>query len=220
MPVENCIQSSPQQTQLNFQLFLPHDYLVHDDSNYPLFLFLHGAKKRGEDIHKLDGYGMNRIAENNQEFPYIVLTPQCPADSDWITEFDTVMALVDETVTKYRVDSKRIYVTGFSMGGNGAWHYASKMPGLFAAAVPLSGWYDPDRARTLMDMPVWAFHCVDDDVVSCSGTEEMVEALTIAGGKVKATYYTGLKHDHQVMYETYNNPDLHAWLAKQTRNHL
>ncbi|MFC0212336.1 dienelactone hydrolase family protein [Paenibacillus chartarius] len=80
------------------------------------------------------------------EFPFIVASPQCPLDSNWIQQYDTVIALL-EIMTKYPVDSERVYLTGFSMGGQGAWDFASRSSKLFSAVVPISGWYDPEKAR-------------------------------------------------------------------------
>ncbi|UKS27352.1 prolyl oligopeptidase family serine peptidase [Paenibacillus sp. HWE-109] len=219
MPVNNYAfhQITTQNISVNYQLFLPHDYESKKDNNYPLILFLHGIKKRGEDIGVLDGYGLTWIAESKQDFPFIVVTPQCPSDSNWILEYHSVIALVDEIITNYRVDSDRIYITGFSMGGNGAWDFALRSPELFSAVVPISGWFNPDKAMLLKDVPIWAFHCVADDIVPVSGTEDMVKALTSIGGNVRVTYYSGLKHNHKVMYETYNKAELYTWLLNHKR---
>ncbi|OPH61827.1 hypothetical protein BC351_00885 [Paenibacillus ferrarius] len=219
MTVKNytLYKETPQNIRVNYQLFLPHDYESEKDNKYPLILFLHGVKKRGEDINMLDGYGLTWMAESKQDFPFIVVTPQCPSNSNWILESQSVLALVDEIITNYRVDSNRIYVTGFSMGGNGAWNFALKSPELFSAVVPISGWFDPDKAMRLKNVPIWAFHCIDDDTVPVSGTEDMVKALTSIGGNIKFTYYTGLKHDHRVMYETFNHAELYTWLLNHRR---
>ncbi|MDQ0874384.1 putative peptidase [Paenibacillus sp. V4I3] len=219
MPVKNYTfhKEAPRNMSVNYQLFLPHDYESKKDNKYPLILFLHGIKKRGEDISVLDGYGLTWIAESKQDFPFIVVTPQCPSDSNWTLEYHSIKALVDEIITNYRVDSDRVYVTGFSMGGNGTWDFASRSPEFFSAVVPISGWFDSDKTMLLKDVPIWAFHCVDDDVVPVSGTEDMVKALTSIGGNVKFTYYAGLKHDHRVMHETFNTTELYTWLLNHKR---
>jgi poly(3-hydroxybutyrate) depolymerase len=49
------------------------------------------------------------------------------------------MALMDAVQATYRIDPKRIVVTGFSMGGAGVWHFAGKYPDRFTAAVPVAG---------------------------------------------------------------------------------
>jgi predicted peptidase len=83
--------------------------------------------------------------------------------------------------------------------------------------VPISGWFEPDKANHLKDVPIWAFHCVDDDVVGVSGTEDMVKSVTHIGGNIRATYYLELGHSHKVMEETYTNQDLYTWLLRHKR---
>lgn len=208
----------PTKVSMNYQLYLPHDFGQNRDSKYPLILFLHGVKKRGEDISLLNNYGLTWIAEGKSDFPFIVVTPQCPTDSNWVQEYHSVVALVDEIITKYPIDTERVYVTGFSMGGNGTWDFAARSPELFSAIVPISGWFDPDQAHLLKEVPIWAFHCVDDDVVRVSGTEDMVKSITNIGGNIRATYYSELGHSHKVMEETFNNQELVTWLLRHQRN--
>lgn len=211
-------KDTPTKLSINYQLFLPPDFESKRGQRFPLILFLHGIKKRGEDISLLNNYGLTWIAESKTDFPFIVVTPQCPTASNWTQEYQSVMALVDEIITNYPVDSDRLYLTGFSMGGKGTWDFSSKSPERFSAIVPIAGWIEPEKAVLLKNVPIWAFHCMDDDVVKVSGTEDMVKALTNIGGNIRFTYYSGLKHDHKVMHETYNNTELYTWLLKHKKN--
>lgn len=104
------------------------------------------------------------------------------------------------------------------MGGNGTWDFASRSPKFFSAIVPISGWFQPDKAMMLKDVPIWDFHCVDDDVVRVSGTEDMVKAITNIGGSIRVTYYSELGHNHRVMEKTFNNQELYTWLLRHERN--
>lgn len=219
MTVTNHIFSEDisSKVKMNYQLYLPHDVGANRDSKYPLILFLHGIKKRGEDVHLLNHYGLTWLAENQANFPFVVVTPQCKTDSNWGEEYHLVKPLVEEIIKNYPIDPESVYVTGFSMGGNGTWEYASRSPELFSAIVPISGWFDPDKASLIKDVPIWAFHCVDDDVVGVSGTEDMVKSVTYIGGNIRATYYSALGHSHKVMEETYTNPELYSWLLKHKR---
>ncbi|UOK56421.1 hypothetical protein MGI18_15885 [Bacillus sp. OVS6] len=54
-------------------------------------------------------------------------------------ELDGVSALLKEVIETHRVDLKRIYLTGMSMGAYGAFELASRMPDLFAALAPICG---------------------------------------------------------------------------------
>src|SRR6516162_400936 len=54
---------------------------------------------------------------------------------DWETSENdrAVNQLLDEVIKSYKIDTKKIAVTGFSMGGRGTWHFAEKYPQRFSA---------------------------------------------------------------------------------------
>ena len=84
---------------------------------------------------------------------------------------------------------KRIYVTGLSMGGYGTWALCAANPGRFAAAVPICGGGKTADADKLKSLPLWVFHGAKDGIVTVQQSEEMVQAIEAAGGKVKFTIY-------------------------------
>lgn len=200
---------------MGYKLFLPHLYEDLQDTSFPLILFLHGVRKRGSDLHLLDGYGLTHIAEQSENFPCIVVAPQCPSDTVWPEHRDTVLHLLSEVIEQFRVDRQSVYVTGFSMGANGVWDLAANTEGVFAAAVPLAGWYEPQAASRLTSIPIWTFHGEDDDDVPISKTEEIVNAIKNAGSTPKFTRYPGFKHF--IMDVTYTNPELYKWLLENKR---
>ncbi|MCJ7806088.1 MAG: phospholipase, partial [Clostridia bacterium] len=61
----------------NYLLFLPEDYGKKRQS-WPLMVFLHGAGERGSDLNKVKVHGPPKIVENRKDFPFIVVSPQCP----------------------------------------------------------------------------------------------------------------------------------------------
>lgn len=84
---------------------------------------------RGEDVSQLSNYGLLEIInEGELSLPFIVAVPQCPYESYWNMERDAVNALIDEVVANHRVDRKRIYLIGYSMGGYGVWDLAIHHP--------------------------------------------------------------------------------------------
>ena len=128
---------------------------------------------------------------------------------------DDLRALLEDAFERYPVDRTRVYLTGLSMGGYGAWYLASAYPELFAALVPVCGGGDPDEACTLKDIPTWAFHGAKDDVVPPSESVQMVEALKQCGGDVRLTLYPDLGHNSWT--RTYNTMELYSWML-QHRN--
>lgn len=195
----------------NYLLYLPKDYLDNSES-YPLVLFLHGAGERGNDLEKVKVHGLPRLINEGKEFPFIVVSPQCPEEVFWST--DVLSALLDEIEANYRVDKNRIYVTGLSMGGNGTWSLALAQPNRFAAIAPVCGWSVPSVACTIKHIPIWVFHGAKDNVVPLNASEVMVERLKTCEGNVKFTVYPEANHDSWT--ETYNNEELYKWFLEQS----
>jgi len=197
--------------QLKYLLHLPKDY--DQKESWPLMLFLHGIGERGENLDRVKLHGPPKLIAAGKEFPFIVVSPQCPGDRWWKPE--DLSALLDEIVGKYKVDKDRIYVTGLSMGGFGTWSLAAFSPDRFAALVPICGGGDPNTAARLAHVPIWVFHGAKDPVVPFKRSEEMVAALKKANGNVKFTVYPEAGHDSWT--EAYNNPELYDWLLQQKR---
>lgn len=194
-----------------YLLFVPRDY-TSSRKQWPLILFLHGAGERGSDLEALKRHGLPKHLEGDPDFPAIVVSPQCPTDGWWSS--DALAALLDDVEARSRVDRKRVYVTGLSMGGFGTWQLALDFPGRFAAIAPICGRGNPLRAHRIAHLPIWTFHGTKDRVVPFEYTREMVRSLRKHGGKPKFTVYPGVDHDSWT--RTYENPRLFKWLFSQT----
>jgi predicted peptidase len=193
-----------------YLLYLPEGY-GELRQMWPLVLFLHGAGERGSDVNAVRRHGPPKLVDQGKEFPFILVSPQCPEDESW--SVPVVRALLDEVQDRYAVDSSRVYLTGLSMGGNGTWRLGTMCPERFAALAPVCGWGDPDRVCVLKDVPVWVFHGRKDRVVPFRKSEEMVKALRACGGNVRFTAYPDAAHDSWT--ETYSNPAFFKWLLDQ-----
>ena len=197
--------------ELGYLLFLPADYKLNqkDQAPWPMILFLHGAGERGSDLNLVKKHGPPKIVESKKEFPFVLISPQCPEGHRW--NVDDVMQLVTQVQDDYNIDKSRTYVTGLSMGGYGSWALAAKYPHHFAAVAPVCGVGQPDSAGKLLELPIWAFHGDSDNVVPLSGSAKIVEAIRQKGGqRVKLTVYEGVGHDSWTT--TYDNPELYTWL--------
>ncbi len=204
--------------KLDYLLYLPKGY-EKSKKDYPMILFLHGAGERGSDINIVKKTGLpERISKERKDFPFIIVSPQCPKDDWWTSEFNILglNALVDEISDTYRVDKKRIYLTGLSMGGFGSWELAAKYPTKFAAVAPICGGGNPRNAKIIKDIPIWVFHGAKDSVVNISKSQEMVDALKKVGSDVKFTIYPEANHNSWT--ETYNNPELYTWFLQYTNS--
>ena len=195
----------------NYLLYLPIDY-NESDRDFPLVLFLHGSGERGTDIEKVKIHGLPKLIGEGKDFPFIVVSPQCPDDIFW--NVDVLIALLDEMELTYRVDRNKIYVTGLSMGGHATWELALRQPNRFAAIAPVCGWADTSKANASSNIPDWVSHGAKDNVVPVNAAEDMVKALKNYSSKVKLTIYPEANHDSWT--ETYNNEELYEWFLEQS----
>ena len=191
-----------------YWLYLPEEY-GKEKKKWPLILFLHGAGERGSNLNLVTKHGPPKLVKQGKKFPFIIVSPQCPANYWWPTEVEMLNALLDEIMEKYNVDTDRVYLTGLSMGGFGSWSLGCRNPERFAAIAPICGGGQPYVAGKLKDVPVWAFHGAKDPVVPMQMSEIMVRAINRAGGNAKLTTYP--KAGHDAWTATYNNPELYDW---------
>ena len=67
----------------------------------------------------------------------------------------------------FKGDARRVYLTGLSYGGFGAWNLAARHPQKFAALAPIVGYGHPDHAAPIASakLPLWVFAGGRDPVV-------------------------------------------------------
>lgn len=197
---------------MDYLLALPRNYDQQD--SWPLVLFLHGAGERGDDLELVKQHGPPKLISEGKDFPFIVVSPQCPKDLWW--EPIELTALLDQIVKTHKVDEDRVYVTGLSMGGFGTWRLAAFTPDRFAAIAPICGGGEPYWARRFSHLPTWAFHGAKDQAVPLERSQKMIDAMKEKGGEPKLTVYPEAGHDSWT--ETYNNPEFYEWLLEQKRS--
>jgi predicted esterase len=216
------VQTVCQDVTLRHLVYLPQGYDDDPARAWPLILFLHGSGERGDELDRVKTNGLPKELAAGREVPAIVLSPQCPAGMRWEGELMVagLDALLDDALARYRVDPRRVYVTGLSMGGFGTWALAAAHPERFAAIAPVCGGGDPDAAFALRRVPIWAFHGAKDDVVPLAEMQTMADAMARVHGDMRTTVYPDAGHD--AWSATYADPELYAWLLahEKTAPHL
>ena len=197
----------------DYLLFLPEEYGKDPAKKWPVIMFLHGSGERGSDLNRVKVHGPPKIVEQKKDFPFIVVSPQLPEGQWWDSQ--VLVALLDDVLASHAADPDRVYLTGLSLGGYGTWETAVRYPDRFAAIAPICGGGIPFRAQSLKNIPVWAFHGDKDTAVPVERSIEMVEAVKRAGGDAQLTRYPDAGHDSWT--ETYDNPELYAWLLAHRR---
>jgi len=201
------------QEEINYLMFLPKDY-ANTGKPSPMIVFLHGSGERGNDLEKVKAWGPPAIVEKNPNFPFIVLSPQCP-DGQWWNIF-LLKGMIDDVLAKYNVDKSRVYLTGLSMGGFGAWELAMTFPDYFAAVAPICGGGNPILVSKLKNTPVWVFHGKKDESVPEQQSAIMVEALKKIGANVEYTVLPEGGHSDAWIY-AYDKAGLFDWFLKHQK---
>src|SRR5579862_4399137 len=62
-----------------YLLYTPTDYGKDPAKKWPLILFLHGSGESGDDLEKVKTHGPPKLVAHGKEFPFIVVSPQCPS---------------------------------------------------------------------------------------------------------------------------------------------
>jgi predicted peptidase len=219
---------------LPYRLLLPINFDPH--KRYPMILFLHGSGERGNDNEKQLVHGGHLFLTDSirKKYPAIVVFPQCAANSSWgnlsfhfdstlkkrIIEFKEdgestkpmklLLDLVRNLEDNYRLDKKRMYVGGLSMGGMGTYELVRRKPGTFAAAFAICGGASVATAGKMKKTAWWIFHGLKDPVVDPEFSKDIAEALKKEGADVKITLYPEDGHDS--WDDAFKEPDLFSWM--------
>jgi predicted peptidase len=223
--------------EYKYRVWLPPHYTkLH---HWPVVLFLHGSSERGDDNLRQLTIGLGPALDTfGDRYKCVIVFPQCRPGWEWYGEMETqAIAALEATIREYHGDRRRVYLTGISMGGSGAW-YMARHRRRFAATVPICGEVardpadpfpiepPPDIARivgspdpydvltqAIGKTPVWAFHGAADEEVPVTESRNMVAALRRNGGNVTYTEYPGIGHDAWDL--AYADPTLVQWLLRQ-----
>jgi len=109
----------------------PENY--NEDSSYALIMTCHGAGVEARGQVK---------AYTQKDWAFVVApTNRRRFGFDW-QDWGRLdfLEVLEDVKKKFEIDTNRIYLTGHSMGGHGAWHIGTTHPDIFAAMAPSAGW--------------------------------------------------------------------------------
>ncbi len=178
----------------SYALFIPRTYSP--STPVPLILALHFGVGGGDATGAGGDVLQYLVGPALGELGAIIVAPDS-LKGNWSTPENeaAVNALLDTLAASYAIDAKKIAVTGYSMGGQGAWSMAAKFPQRFTAVVPVAG--RPPESASGWRLPVFAIHSRDDQVVPFQPTATRIAELEKAGVNAKLIALNGLSH-----YET------------------
>jgi predicted esterase len=203
---------------LPYRLFLPpgHDA---PGASFPLVVFLHGAGERGTNNTSQLAYIDGLVTTTRTDHAAFLLVPQAPRDDywgstgsgQWSPATQATLDLMAAIESQYAIDATRRYVTGLSMGGFGTWDLVAGLPGVFAAAAPMSSWGDISDPSRYVGPRLWAFQGNADGVTPPGPARDTVLAIREAGGDIR---YSEVLGDHGIWGPIYDDPygELYDWM--------
>ena len=199
----------------NLALSVPPTY--QPAKSYGLVVCLHGAGFTGEAY--LERW-QTRLGED-----YVVACPTAPMGA-WFTRGaeELVLATIRSVQRRYHIDPDRIFLTGMSNGGIGAWLIGMHHAPLFAGIAPMASGLDnvlmPFLAN-LRSTPAYIIHGAKDQVMPVELSRAITEELTRLGYLFVYREHDG---EHPMAGGHYfpreELPELVTWLNAQRRNSL
>lgn len=215
------------EAEYNYLLYLPAGYDA--SRRYPLLLFLHGIGERGLDPTIIGDYGPFQYVLGGDAPDMLIIAPQLEPGRHWVedangnesnTEMARLAVFISQMRAAYAIDDSRLYLTGLSMGGRGAYKLACFLPDTFAALAVCCGragvWNQPEiplyDLSPLADTPVWIFHGLSDGTVDPDHALCALRRLLALNpkGHFRLTLYPVVGHDCYT--HAYAQSDLYRWM--------
>jgi len=204
---------------------LPARY-AESGETYPVLIDFHGGGQYGNgttDLSKVLWLGIPKLLDEkrfppsftvgDEKFSFIIIAPQLQQKVANVE----VLNLLKHVKQKYRVDTTRIYLSGFSLGARQAANYAGQRPEYFAAIATFGGLpqIDGDLVTKCQNMvnaklPIWHFHNRDDAAWAYSEAEEYVRVLDSLAPEIKpkfTTFDVGEGKDHHDCWTRTTDPE-------------
>ena len=168
---------------MQYNLLVPDGY--DGKTSYPLVLFMADASTVGKDVTAplTQGYGALEFASDRDQrkHPSFVLVPQYTdwaVQDDWSTtdEVEMTIRLLQYICKEYKVDQRRLYTTGQSMGGMMSFYFNIAHPDLFAASLFVSSQWDTSKMKDF-DRRKFFYIVAGGDGKASGGMRELTEVL-------------------------------------------
>ncbi|MBQ7174223.1 MAG: prolyl oligopeptidase family serine peptidase [Lachnospiraceae bacterium] len=229
----------------DYWLYVPEDY--DEEKEYPLVLILHGGGQRLNDAADI----LLRYTQTTVFPKYgkevIVLAPQAQTTTHDYTDANGwgnvseltifgkgAMWALKDTIDKYSVDTKKLYVGGCSMGGMGTMAFLTNYPDVFAGAIINCGGasvpegMEPEEGAALFaekmkdsETELLIVHAVKDPTVLYERGEQLMDALDEAGKKYEKIIYDEdtflYPSGHFSWTPAFNSKETIEWLLAQER---
>lgn len=179
-----------------------------------LVVFLHGSGECGNPSSMLYT-GLPKFMNNGSlnNYDAIFIAPNT-SSCNWSSDSSSTKDLIDYVVKEYNVDTNHIIITGHSLGGNGTWDMISKYPGLFSAAVPVSG-CPVSSADKYTNIPIRSYVGASESDYYKNCNNSYAPSINNQGGNVDYILVPSPNDNHSTVINVYGNSELINWMLNQ-----
>lgn len=227
---------------IGFYQFLPPSYNGSGAYKYPLIINMAGTLESGNgttDLPLVLKWGLGQLLNssptptltfniNGKQHAFVVLIPQLAAGfQTWQNSY--VDAMIDYARANLNIDENKIFLTGYSLGGGGAWKYPTESlanANRIAGIIPVAPAPNYSELCNLAQgkVAVWAHQSQDDDAIPVRFTDSAIEVIKGCSPIIPPLYsrYNDGKHDKSWVwaYDTTNNiqyPNIWQWMIGTSR---
>lgn len=232
--ITSCLKPAPKESfetwstqNQNYALYVP----AHSgDKPLPVVMYLHPAGDNPSPGYR----SFWIIGALNAIEPCAVFLPHHPYNpldqgAGWGGTYDAelreslkeALSELDAKIRKHKLDANRQYAYGDSMGGEGVFQLAAKLPGRFSGLVSVAGYTESGAAAEIAKTPLWMLYSKGDtDWNVAAASRKLHAAILEAGGAVtRVTEYdsgnTGMEAHMYAIYEAKGDPEVLGWLLSR-----
>jgi predicted esterase len=182
--------------------YLEHDFGPNDDTPRPLWISLHGGGGAPDEVNDRQWRNQARLYQPKEG---VYIAPRAPTDTWNLWHRAHIDPLLDRLIANMivarNVDPNRVYLLGYSAGGDGVYQLAPRMADRFAAASMMAGHPNEARPLGLRNLPFAIFMGAEDgaydrNAVARRWADQLAElrAEDPAGYEHRVEIYPGLGH--------------------------
>ena len=210
----NYNQNVVDENGMKYIIYYPKDLNLSNKN--PLVIFLHGSGECGSNINSLAGTPFGSGMKKGIFKGAVFLAPQCSnCSNNWDNCFPKLESLITKVVKTYNIDSRRISITGHSLGGIAVYSMIRRNPNLFASAVVVAGLKKESGVTNLLTTPIRHYHGTKDTSVSYSSGLSAANEIKNAGGKIEFIPLQG--EGHAITDKVYYYTDAISWMISHYR---
>ncbi|UCG88671.1 MAG: prolyl oligopeptidase family serine peptidase [Gemmatimonadota bacterium] len=200
-------------SEVRYGIAVPENLDV--DQPVPMILALHHSWEGELPDYFGVTFLVRLIAPAFEELGAIIVAPDA-LERDWLSARSqhALWAVLDQVSSEFEIDTQRVVITGFSLGGLGAWYMAAENPDYFSAAIPIAtaptlvradSNAEPEHRRFMREgtvpwheglraIPLFVVHSRADELIAFDKVERAVMDLRANGASIEFVAVDGIGH--------------------------